>query len=845
MEKIIDFKKFSLVKLYTILNTNESGLNDNEAIKRLQTYGSNEVSRKKKIAPFIKFLSYFKSPLILIMLVAAIASGFAGEYKNFVIIFLMVLLSIILNFYQEHKSSKAAEKITEKLATKASVKRNGKYQDILVKFIIPGDIMFLSAGDIVPADGRVISSDDFFVNESALTGESFPIEKMAIADKETDNTGIVFSGTNVCSGSATVLVTQTGGKTEYGKIADKLMAPDEINAFEIGIKNFGFLIIRVITFIVLLIFFINISLHKGWLDTFIFSIAVAVGLTPELLPMIMSINMSKGSINMAKKGVIVKRLNAIPDFGSMDILCTDKTGTLTEDNITVVKYVDVLGEQSESVLKLAYINSYFQTGLKNLMDKAILNFKHETIEELKKVDEIPYDFDRKCISIIYMENNNRLMVTKGAPEELFKKSTHYYNQGKIEIITSELLSRFKKTYDDLAKQGFRVLAVTSKDVTDDKKIYPKNEEGKMCLQGFIAFFDPPKQSAKETLQFMKLHGVEVKVITGDSPLVAKKICEDLGFEIKGIIVGDEIDLDNMTDDAFGIKAVETNIFARFSPHQKERVISVLRKRGFIVGYLGDGINDAPALKTADVGISVCNAVDVAKETADIILMQKGLKELMDGVIEGRKTFGNTIKYIMMGLSSNFGNMFSMVGAALFLPFFPMLPGQILLNNFLYDFSQVSIPTDKVDSEYLKKPKHWNIKFIKNFMIVFGPISTIFDLLTFFVLYVIFHTPAAQFQTGWFIESLATQVFVIYVIRTRKIPFLQSSPSGFLLFATLGIVVLGIIIATTSLGHYFGFEPLPLKIMGAIFGLVAIYLVLVELVKQFFYKKLSGINDDSL
>ncbi len=832
---IKEYQNQSWDKLYSFLESDPKGLKDEIVQKKLNYYGYNELSKKKRISGVLKFLSYFKNPLVIILLIAGLISGLANEIKNFIIINTMVLMSIVLNFYQEHKSNKAAERISERLAVSVYVRRNGIKKEIPIKFLVPGDIIILSAGNIVPADGRIIECDDFFVNESALTGESFPVEKI----NETHNNGsdnIVFSGTNVVSGSAEVIVLQTGGKTQYGQIANKLSGPAETNAFDIGIKKFGYLIIQMVLFIVIFIFFINLFKGKELIDTFVFSIAVAVGLTPELLPMIMSVNMAKGSINMAGKGVVVKRLNAIPDFGSMDILCTDKTGTLTEDNITIVKHIDLFGHDSSQVLRLAYINSFFQTGLKSLMDKAIMDFENIDLGGLKKVDEIPYDFNRKRISIIYLENNNRQMVTKGAPEEIFRISKYYYDGLKEQPINDVAKKKFMSIYRDLGNDGFRVLAVATKDVIDDKKVYPKSEEDGMCLIGFVAFYDPPKQNTKETLQFMKEHGVEVKIITGDSHLVAKKICEELNFEIKGIMVADEIGLETMTDEALAIKAQNTNIFARFNPHQKERIINVLRKSGKIVGYLGDGINDAPSLKAADVGISVNNAVDVAKETADIILMQKGLKELMDGVIEGRKTFGNTTKYILMGLSSNFGNMFSMIGAALYLPFFPMLPGQILLNNFLYDISQVFIPTDKVDQEYLKKPKHWDIGYIKKFMIVFGPISTIFDFLTFFLLYKVFSLADSHFQTGWFIESLATQVLVIYIIRTKKLPFLQSAPSKFLVMSTLSIVGIGIIIAMTKIGSYFGFTPLPPMIIIAMFALVALYLIIVEIAKQIFYKR---------
>lgn len=827
-------KEPSLEKLLKLLNSQKDGLTEEDAEKRLTLYGHNEATKKKRVSPWLKFFSYFKDPLVLILIIAAIVSSITGENRSAGIIITMVLLSVILNFYQEHKSSKAAEDIAKKLAVRTTVIRDGKKIEIAAKNVVPGDIISLSAGDKVPADGRLIQADDFFINESILTGESFPTEKKIEGPIENC---ILYSGTSVVSGFAQVLAVTTGIHTEYGKIADSLTTPEDASAFEVGIKNFGYLIIKAIIGVILLVFLINAFYHKDLVESLIFSIAIAVGITPELLPMILSVNMSKGSIRMAKKGVLVKRLNAIPDFGSMDILCTDKTGTLTEDQITVVKYLDSQGQEDESVLRLAYINGSFETGIKSLLDKALLDYKKIDVSSLKKIDEIPYDFTRKRSSVIYEENNNRVMAAKGAPEEIFKICSSYIHKDCAIKTTPTLLKNFNQVYEDLSNQGFRVLAVAFKDVDDKKTTYHHSEEKDMSLAGFIAFMDPPKQSAKETLVFMAKHGVEIKILTGDSALVTKKICEDLGLPIKGIVLGDEIDINTINDHSLAIKAANATILARLSPVQKERIIIALRKSGKVVGYLGDGINDAPSLKSADVGISVENAVEVAKETADIILMKKGLKELMEGVLEGRKTFGNTMKYLMMGLSSNFGNMFSMIGAAIYLPFFPMLPGQILVNNFLYDMSQVAIPLDKVDHEYLEKPKHWDMKFIKNFMLIFGPISSLFDFLTFYTLYAVFHLSGSAFQTGWFIESLATQTLVIYIIRTRKIPFFQSSPSKYLVFSTIAVLAIGLLITQPFIGSFFGFTTLPWKIVLVIFGLVAVYLVLVEIVKQLFYKHL--------
>lgn len=828
-----ELKSLELSTLYKKLDSNPQGLKNSEAIKRSSIFGYNQIAGAKKINWFFKFLSYFKDPLILILITAALISGAVGQLKNMIIILTMIFLSVLLNFYQEHKSSLAAEKIAKRLAIRARILRDGKEQEFDTKYIVPGDIVYLSAGDIVPADGKIISADDFFLNESSLTGESLPVEKFANEDNA------IFSGTNVISGYASFLVTTTGLTTEFGQIAQKISRPVTENAFEKGIKKFGFLIIRVITVIVAIIFLINALMGKGYFNSFLFALAVAVGVTPELLPMIMSVNMARGAAKMAKSGVLVKRLNSIPTFGSIDILCTDKTGTLTEDKITLIKHVDIFGQDSLSVFHAAYINGYFETGIKNILDTAILQHENFDLTGYKKVEEIPYDFNRKRSSVFAEYKGVIKMITKGAPEELFKICSAYLDGENVKAMTPEVLLNVKKIYDDLSSEGFRILAIGEKVIKVKKDKYDVNEETNLILRGFMVFYDPPKIDVKETLVLMKEHGVAIKILTGDGPLITKKICADLGLPVESIVTGDQLDLNVLTDEEIYLKTKDATICARMSPSQKEKIICELKRNGLIVGYLGDGINDAPSLKTADVGISVENAVDVAKETADIILMRKGLKELMSGIIEGRKTFSNTMKYLLMGLSSNFGNMFSMIGASIFLPFFPMTASQILLNNFIYDASQLSIPSDNVDVEYLKKPKHWDMKFIKKYMIIFGPISSIFDFLTFYILFGVLHLNVATFQAGWFIESLATQILVIYIIRTQKIPFLQSRPSKYLVYSTLSALFLGVILTTDGIGDFFGFSPLPVKAFIAIFVLVIVYLLLMELVKQLFYKSLKS------
>ncbi|MDP2933214.1 MAG: magnesium-translocating P-type ATPase, partial [bacterium] len=739
--------------------------------------------------------------------------------------------STVLDFLNTYKSEKISEKLLAKVAITATVLRDGLRQEIVFKNIVPGDIVYLSAGDVVPADCHVLKADDFFLNQSALTGESYPVEKFGL--KEEKDGEFVFMGTSVITGYGTVLVVRTGEDAEFGKITKSLASVETHTDFEIGMRKFSFFIMRITFVLVSLVFLFNALFGRGILDSFIFAVAIAVGLTPELLPMIMSVALSHGSKVMSQKDVVVKNLSSIQNFGGMNIFCSDKTGTLTEDKITLVKYVDTQNRQSEQVLRYAYINSSFQTGLKNPLDAAVLTFKHLSTHGCEKVDEIPYDFHRKRLSIVARCESKIEMVTKGQPEEIFKISRYFLTGGKVKKLTPAAMESCRRVHDDYSRQGYKMLAVATREVEGGRKVYSPSDERDMILVGFVGFYDPAKQSASQTLVKMHEYGVEVKIITGDNELVTEKICRDLNLPIKGIMTGDKLAW--ISDEALAVKALDTTIFARFSPEQKNRVITSLRSKGRVVGYLGDGINDAPSLKSADVGISVDNAVDVARETADIILTRKSLRVLTDGIIEGRKTFGNTMKYLMMGVSSNFGNMFSLIGAALYLPFLPMRPIQVLLNNTLYDISQVTIPSDNVDPEYLKKPKHWNMAFVKKYMIIFGLISSVFDILTFILLFGVFHFGAAVFQAGWFLESLATQTFVIYLIRTKRFVF-KSRPSWYLMATTIAAVFMGFLFATTAIGKSFSFEPLPMKVVLMIFSMVLIYLVMVEAVKHWFYKR---------
>ncbi len=824
------------------LDSSEQGLSQKEVEKRLRAFGYNRLVQEKKPNLVFQYLSNFTNPLVLILLFAALVSFVLNQRVDAIIISTIVLLSTTLNFFQEYHANEAAKKLNEKIAHETTVIRDGKEQEIKSTTVCVGDIFVLNAGDLIPADARLLSAKDFFVNQSVLTGESFPVEKTYTKLQEkntslTDFINLVFSGSSVITGTATAVVVKTGINTEFGKIGTRLETSEVQSEFTNGVKNLSLFIMKITIFFVSFIFLFNIVFkHTSLFDSFTFAVALAVGLTPELLPMIMSINMAKGSVKMAKKGAIVKRLTAIPNFGSMDMLCTDKTGTLTDAHIRLVKYTDVKGTHSEQVFLHAFLNSFFQTGIKNPMDDAVIEFKREDVKDYKKIDEIPFDFMRKRTSIVVENDKKRTMITKGAPEEIFKVCTDFEFDGKQKEFSAKAKEDITELFHSLSQEGYRVLAVATKSVSSQLTVYDKQEEHHLSLIGFIAFLDPAKSDVKEVLTRINAMGIEVKVITGDNELVTKKICEDVGISVKGLLLSNQ--LRSLNDDALKVIVEKTTIFARFSPDDKNRVIQALKNNGHVVGYMGDGINDAPSLKTADVGISVNNAVDVAKESADIILTHKSLKELEDGIIEGRKTFGNTMKYIMMGISSNFGNMFSVLGAVVFIPFLPMLSIQILLNNLLYDLSQITIPSDHVDKEFTLKPQRWNMKFIKEFMAVFGTLSSLFDFFTFFTLYAIFHLPAGMFQTGWFMESLATQTLVIYIIRTRHIPFLQSVPSKYLVATTLLAVSVGWSIPFSPLAHYFNFSPIPVYVIITIISIVCTYLLSIELAKRFFYKKYS-------
>jgi len=826
------------------LKSSVSGLTSQQAEEALKVYGYNEVAKKEKRTAIIKFLLLFKNPLVLILLFAGLISGVLGEVVNATIIFIMVFMSVILMFLQESKAEKAAEGLKERVATTTTVLRDDAKREIKLSEVVPGDIISLSAGDVVPADARLTTAKDFFIDQSALTGESFPLEKMAASLTPKQACTInewgnyLFMGTSVVSGSGSAVVVKTGGFTEYGKVVKKIVERRPETEFERGLRRFGYLIMQVTFLLVSFVFLMHAARYHGGhvLESFLFAVALAVGLTPELLPMILSINLSKGALAMSKKGVIVKRLSSIQNFGNMDVLCTDKTGTLTENKVTLMLHVDMEGKDNDKVLLYSFLNSYYQTGLKSPLDEAILEHEEVNVKGFQKIDEVPFDFVRRRVSVVAERARERFFITKGAPEEILKVCSYYELSGKIFDLASETERKIEQKYFDLSAEGFRVLGIAYKKVKEEKTAYSVNNEGDMVFLGFVAFMDPPKESAKESLQLFKKSHIELKILTGDNELVTRKVCEQLGFEINGVVLG--TDIAKMHDDALARVVEEANIFSRVTPSQKDRIINALKSNGHVVGFLGDGINDAPSMRVADVSISVENAVDVAKESADIILLHKDLRVLEEGVLEGRKTFGNTMKYIMMGVSSNFGNMFSAAGASLFLDFLPMLPTQILLNNLLYDMSELAIPTDNVDAEYIEKPKRLDISYVRNFMVYFGPISSLFDFLTFYIMLYVFNAwqNAPLFQTAWFIESLCTQTLVIFAIRTRRSPFFKSKPSKPLLVSSLTVVAVAILIPLTPIGDLFGFQDPSPAFFAFLVAFVAIYLAMVESLKMLFYKR---------
>ncbi len=807
-----------------------NGLSAQEAASRLSQFGPNDPVATKRKSGFSNILHVFMNPLVVILMIAAAASAFLGQTVDAVIIAVIVLMSAAMDISQTYRSQKAIEQLRDQVAPTATVLRGGEWKEIRRRDVVPGDVIRLSAGDLVPADGRLLISRDLYVQQAALTGESLPAEKETTADPastKADARNMVFLGTSVVSGTATVEIVATGVRTSFGDIAARLAATPEETAFDRGLRSFSQLLAQTVFVLVFFLVIVSIARHRDVFQSLLFAVALAVGLTPEFLPMITSVTLSKGAVAMARKKVIVKHLSSIQNLGSLDVICSDKTGTLTAGIMSLDRSLDPFGNPSSRALELAYLNSKFETGIRSPLDDVILHQPPAKIDKYTTCDEIPFDFERRRLSVVLERQSQRILITKGAPESIYPLLSGYELDGKAQPISEDVSKRIQQAGTDLNSQGFRSLAVAYAVVPAQAK-YSVQDERDLILAGFVSFSDAPLPDAAEVLASLKKDGIEVKVISGDNDVVTGHVCSKVGIACGRIVTGDEIA--HMSDPALTHIVEETSVFARISPVQKNRILLALKHNGHAVGYMGDGINDAPSLHAADVGISVSGAVDVAREAADVILVEPGLRVLHDGIIEGRKAFGNVMKYLLMGTSSNFGNMFSMAGASLVLPFLPMLPTQILLNNFLYDLAQITIPTDNVDDTYLQKPQRWDIGLIRNFMLFIGPISSIFDFLTFYVLLHFFHASEAEFHTGWFVESLATQTLVLFVIRTSKNPF-RSRPSAPLMATCLGVVVIGIYLPFSPFAAVLGFTRLPAAYFGFLAAATAIYLLLVEIAKR--------------
>ena len=831
------------------LGSQLTGLSEAEADSRLKQVGTNEIAREKRQSALMRLLGNVKNPLVLLLMALGVLSFLTGDLRATVVIFVMVVLGVVLRFFQELRADNAAEKLKAMVSNTATVVRGGKEEEVSLKMVVPGDVIRLAAGDMVPADVRVLSAKDLFLNQAALTGEALPVEKkvaQASADVQNplDLPNLCFLGSNVESGSATAVVIQTGDRTYFGSLAASIVGQRQLTSFDKGVNKFTWLMICFIAVMVPAVFLINGLSKHNWLEAFLFAMAVAVGLTPEMLPMIVTVNLSKGAIVMSRKKVIVKRLNAIQNFGAMDVLCTDKTGTLTQGKIVLEKYLDVNGDPSEKVLQYGYLNSYHHTGLKNLMDEAILD--HEELEErlkakekYRKIDEIPFDFVRRRMSVVVEDETGlNTLICKGAVDEVLSLCSRVETNGGVIPVQPEHDAKRRQIADDLNSQGFRVIALAYKQMPggSDEPVYSVKDESDLILIGFLAFLDPPKDTATEALK--RLHGlnVDVKVLTGDNEIITAYICKEVGISVEHLLLGPQIE--TMSEAELAEAASATSVFARLAPAHKEHIIRALQSKGHVLGFMGDGINDAPALKAADVGISVDSAVDIAKESSDIILLENSLLVLEQGVLEGRRVFGNIIKYIKMAASSNFGNMFSVVGASAFLPFLPMLPIQVLTNNLLYDFSQTTIPTDEVDADWLIKPRKWAIDKILRFILFIGPISSIFDYATFFMMLYVFNCwqNPVLFHTGWFVESIFTQTLIIHVIRTNKIPFIESWASWPLILTSVIIVAVGAWLTVSPLAKTLGFVTLPPMYWLYLAIILLGYAILTQLVKTWFIRR---------
>ncbi|MFM2377478.1 MAG: magnesium-translocating P-type ATPase [Cyanobacteriota bacterium] len=871
--KLIQLAQGNIETVLEILNTSSEGLSELQSNLRLSKIGLNEIAHEKPPQWYVQLLKTFQNPLAILLIILAVIALLTEDVSAAVIIFSMVIFSVILRFSQEFRYSQAAEKLREMVHTTATVSRKDPRKDISpslaqdmglilnldvpdrqeipIKFLVPGDVVFLSAGDMIPADVRLITAKDLFVSQGTLTGESLPVEKQPTLPNDQlqsqnplELANLCFLGTNVISGTGRAVVIETGSNTYLGSLAKTVVGRKTMTSFDKGVNDVSLLLLRFMLVMAPLVFLINGLIKQNWGEAFFFALSVAVGLTPEMLPMIVTANLARGAIAMSEKKVIVKNIDAIQNFGAMDILCTDKTGTLTQDKIVLEMHLDIYGEENEEALEFAYLNSFYQTGLKNLLDVAVLEHieLHESLKveyKFLKIDEIPFDFLRRRMSVVVEEeNHHHELICKGAVEEILQVCTQVKVNDQILPVDASIHAQVAQLNQELNEDGLRVIAVAYKELPLEQRSYSVADEENLILIGLIAFLDPPKDSAYQAIAALNNSGVQVKVLTGDNPTVTLKTCKDVGLYVHHTLLGSEIEA--LSDEKLTALAQTTTIFAKLSPLQKSRIIQVLRRQGHIVGFMGDGINDAAALREADVGISVDTAVDIAKESADIILLEKSLMVLEEGILEGRKTFGNIVKYIKMGTSSNFGNMFSVLGASALLPFLPMQPVQILVNNLLYDFSQIGIPFDHVDKEDLTKPRKWKVANIQKFMLFIGPMSSIFDYATFALMWFVFQANTVEqqalFQTGWFVESLMTQTLIVYIIRTPKIPFLQSRPSLPMLLVTLTVMAAAIYLPFSPIASALGFVPLPAKYFFWLALILSSYCVLTQLVKTWFVRR---------
>ncbi|WP_311866826.1 magnesium-translocating P-type ATPase [Vagococcus carniphilus] len=851
--ELMKLSKLSDRELMMEFRTSPNGLTTDDASNRMEEYGENKVDIQKPDAWYVVLIKSFMDPFIYVLAGLLVVSALTKDYEAVVVMSLMILVSALIRFTQDFKAQKESLALQDLVKHTCAVKRDGETKERPMEEVVPGDIVYLSAGDMIPADSVLIWTKDLFVNQSSLTGESMPVEKYEAEkmDKEIkedssaiDLTNLIFMGTDVLSGQGEAIILKTGQQTFFGDIAKQASTKRELTNFDRDLNHISKLLLRMVSILFPIVFLINGVMKGDWTQAFFFSIAVAVGLTPEMLPMIVTSNLAKGSQTLAKKKVIVKELNAIQNLGAMNVLCTDKTGTITEDRVVLVEHVSPLGDDDPKVLDMAFLNSNYQTGWKNLMDHAIINFyethpERQIHEKIEKIDEIPFDFSRRRLTVVLKQDGHQLMITKGAVEEMSLVCSHVEIDGEILPLTDELLAQMSEVNRKMNEQGMRVITVAYKRDVHSDATYTVADEKDMILVGFVGFLDPAKQSAITAISSLQQHGVTVKVLTGDNEIVSRKVCGDVGIAVDKAYIG--ADLDKMSDDEFNEAVNETNLFAKLNPMQKARIIKTLQAQGNTVGFMGDGINDAPALRTADVGISVDTAADITKEASSIILLEKSLTVLEDGVIEGRKVFKNMMKYIMITISSNFGNVFSVLVASAFLPFLPMLSFQLLVQNLIYDISQLAMPWDNVDESQIIHPVKFNTKNLFKFTVSIGPISSIFDIITFGVMWYVIgaNTVADQslFQTGWFLVGLISQTLVVYMVRTEKIPFIQSKASAPMVLMSLIAVLVGItIVLVEPLRNAFDFTALPSNYWVWLIGIITIYMVLVQFVKVRYIKK---------